>query len=655
MKKALLILGSMLMFVSVATAQKTYVGTETCLTCHNGAIASDKASWRNTLHANGYSDVTTDAFTMVVEKGIICDADGNGIDDFHDGLDLGTSPFATAFEKYGANAPKLNYSDADGYTITIGNEVMRVYMTYGGSGMWKQRYALKIVTTEGESNDFYISPVQYNEKTNEYVAYHPDAWYDDNDEPIYDPATSTLADAAGNSRSFAKGCVGCHVTGLEVAQDANGEWIANSAFQYDADDARIQGNPSYFDLNGDGKIDEINTACETCHGPGSEHNGNPVGIINPERDMTPEQINNLCGMCHSRGKSMPNHTFGYPFDDASLTRWTPQDIIDGELTSDYYDFMPGLWGDNSNSSAHHQQFLDLYQSEKPTFEFHKVTCIDCHDAHGSENEHMIVEDREEEDSNGNPIVVNTEPDNNTLCLSCHATHGDFEDISVEMVADYANNVDGIGTIVSAHTHHPYDPEGNGASRCTKCHMPKVAKSAIKYDIHSHTFEAIPPEKTKIFDMPNSCAVSCHGVAGNPAGDFDIGITEADFTDWGGANQQLLADKLMEYYGPDGTWWQHVVSVEKEDNGIPENYALSQNYPNPFNPSTTIEFAMPESDAVSLVVYDILGKQVKVLINDQVPAGSYRVTWDASQVASGVYIYRMQTGSFVQSKKMILTK
>jgi hypothetical protein len=96
-----------------------------------------------------------------------------------------------------------------------------------------------------------------------------------------------------------------------------------------------------------------------------------------------------------------------------------------------------------------------------------------------------------------------------LCLSCHATHGAFEDISVEMVADYDNNIDGIGAIVSAHSNHPYDPAGSGNSRCSKCHMPKVGKSAVAYDMHSHTFEVIPPQKTTTFAMPNACATSCN--------------------------------------------------------------------------------------------------------------------------------------------------
>ena len=217
------------------------------------------------------------------------------------------------------------------------------------------------------------------------------------------------------------------------------------------------------------------------------------------------------------------------------------------------------------------------------------------------------------------------------------------------------NLTAIAAVVSQHTNHSYDPTGTGTSRCTNCHMPKVAKSAVEYDIHSHTFEAIPPQKTKQFNMPNSCAVSCHDKNDGTYPNFGIALTNADLTDWSGANQQALADSLMHYYGPDGIWWKHTVDVKNENTGIPTKYVLSQNYPNPFNPSTTIRFSTPESQVVSLIVYDILGKQIKTLIDDNVPAGSYKVTWDASKLASGVYIYRIQAGSFVQSKKMILSK
>ena len=144
-------------------------------------------------------------------------------------------------------------------------------------------------------------------------------------------------------------------------------------------------------------------------------------------------------------------------------------------------------------------------------------------------------------------------------------------IPVEWVADYDNHIADISPIVSAHTNHPYDPEGTGASRCSKCHMPKTAKSAVNYDIHSHSFEPIAPEKTKIFEMPSSCAVSCHMDAGLS---FGIDFTGTSVGDWTEPEDIALADTLMYWYGPGGVWWDYVVSVEKSDLEIPQDFNLS---------------------------------------------------------------------------------
>lgn len=89
--------------------------------------------------------------------------------------------------------------------------------------------------------------------------------------------------------------------------------------------------------------------------------------------------------------------------------------------------------------------------------------------------------------------------------------------------------------------------------------------------------------------------------------------------------------------------------------VPTNYELAQNYPNPFNPSTTISFSIPKAGNVKLVVYNILGQQVDVLINGFRNAGSYNVNWDASKLASGIYIYRLEAGSASVTKKMTLLK
>jgi hypothetical protein len=89
--------------------------------------------------------------------------------------------------------------------------------------------------------------------------------------------------------------------------------------------------------------------------------------------------------------------------------------------------------------------------------------------------------------------------------------------------------------------------------------------------------------------------------------------------------------------------------------FPENYILSQNYPNPFNPSTTIRFFTPQSGYVNLVVFNLIGQEVKTLVDEEIRQGNHEVKFDASDLPSGMYIYRLQTGDFVETKKMMFIK
>lgn len=98
----------------------------------------------------------------------------------------------------------------------------------------------------------------------------------------------------------------------------------------------------------------------------------------------------------------------------------------------------------------------------------------------------------------------------------------------------------------------------------------------------------------------------------------------------------------------------VLSVEALEMPV-SNYRLDQNFPNPFNPSTTITFAVPEAGNVTLKVYDVIGKEVATLVNGQLAADTYKVSFDAASLSSGVYLYTLSVGNFTQTKKMVLMK
>jgi hypothetical protein len=92
-----------------------------------------------------------------------------------------------------------------------------------------------------------------------------------------------------------------------------------------------------------------------------------------------------------------------------------------------------------------------------------------------------------------------------------------------------------------------------------------------------------------------------------------------------------------------------------DRPAPARFGLSQNYPNPFNPVTVIRYELPEAGTVRLQIFDVLGRAVATLVDERRDAGIYEVPFNARNFASGTYFYRLQSGSFVQTKKMMLVK
>ncbi|MFQ6092857.1 MAG: T9SS type A sorting domain-containing protein [bacterium] len=622
----------LLIFVSGAQvfAQPEYVGSSNCY-CH----AAIQASWGATLHHIMIQD-TSGILTQEASGVSVFDPSAPGYDTYVDGVFPSTPPI-------------------DDVTYTIGSH-------------WKQRYLKDM-----GGDEYAILPAQWVVKTQDWGAYHASDW-----------------DAEG--RRWGKKCAGCHTTGYE---------------------------PSGVNTLS-GTFSEMGIGCEACHGPGSDHvnSMDPADIVNPE-DLAFDRANEVCGGCHYRGSSSGGY-YGFAWNETDDSRFLP-----GEVLADHITESPGLWPDGMTSTKHHQQWVDWKSS---VHSLQDVGCFSCHDPHAdTEYGHQLRLDN----------------DDNSLCTSCHTE-----------MADPA--------AATAHTHHSYDPENQnetgGASRCSKCHMPKVAKSATSYDIHSHTFEAISPQETIDYQaaggMPNSCAVSCHR---NPsyANVPDFGITDAELTDWTEDTDMQLAQLLADSAA---IWWpacageigdvtgdgdinvmdvlavvNHILGIvpitdpntlcRADCNGdgdtnildalgivnvilgigqcgpaackaqltfevmeflrslepylsaedfarflalvkvevdLPAEYSLAQNYPNPFNPGTAIEYALPWTARIKLSIYNVLGQEVKVLVNSEMEGGYHTVSWDGKDafgqdVASGVYFYRLDAGQFTQTRKMMLLK
>lgn len=133
--------------------------------------------------------------------------------------------------------------------------------------------------------------------------------------------------------------------------------------------------------------------------------------------------------------------------------------------------------------------------------------------------------------------------------------------------------------------------------------------------------------------------------------YGLGLCEVNGTLYavGGAEQNNLSLGTVE------VCQAYLTRTEKSINSIPTEYALYQNYPNPFNPSTTIKFSIPRSDFVALKIFDALGKEVSSVLSKQMAAGTHTVKWNGSGLAGGIYFYRLTTGDFSQTKKLLLLK
>jgi hypothetical protein len=530
-------------YTQAELATGVYVGSEFCIACH-----SDKATWRETLHSRFLRRPLTQ-YSLMPRQGVIADYDHNGVDDFIQGLDF--NQINSAFDAYKPNAPMLSVANGK-YYVTVGELQCPVTFTQAGQGGTSaQRYVVKIPVTDsptGLSDSNYFAPLQFVPGTG-WVPNSPQNWYDGSN-PRWGPGT-TLASLAGNAGNYSQTCVGCHSTGIRrVGPNPSGEVSFDGfiAILYDPND------PTLFDYDGDGIFDLMNIGCESCHGSGSAHilgGGDPSKIVNPEKIPVSAQVD-ICGRCHSQPHSVPNGTYNWPYNDATMTDFTPIQAAQGVPWADFATDASVRWPDGKTGHMT-RPYHDFLESPKPTFRFGGVSCTDCHDPHEALQEHQIRTSLAE-----GGVTIPTKVDDNTLCLACHATHGPFADINVQTVAEINRqaNHDLVARVVSSHSHHPYAPEREmGLSRCVECHMPTTSGFSTLTS-PSHTFEPIGPAKTLEFQdqggMPNSCSVSCHSYRVNI---FDLGIDpNANNSIWNEPFDRALARDLLRYYGPGGIWW-----------------------------------------------------------------------------------------------------
>jgi hypothetical protein len=166
---------------------------------------------------------------------------------------------------------------------------------------------------------------------------------------------------------------------------------------------------------------------------------------------------------------------------------------------------------------------------------------------------------------------------------------------------------------------------------------------------SYTLDVTPGSDNET--VVASYTADLSGLAGGAAVVFASGFLSPD-NDQDGAAFGLFAALPT---GDVAVFAQVVTSIESAGEFAPSHFSLEQNYPNPFNPETNIEFSIPSNQNVTLTVFDVTGRQVAELVNENLAAGRYNFNFDARMLSSGVYFYRLQTENFTQIRRMTLLK
>ena len=182
----------------------------------------------------------------------------------------------------------------------------------------------------------------------------------------------------------------------------------------------------------------------------------------------------------------------------------------------------------------------------------------------------------------------------------------------------------------------------------------ILKAEFTSDKHAETY----PQMVGVDDHLYQAADSSFWPAGiryDPENDGtpigSLGVHEH----WNNATAMQYSRNLGTGNGIELVKLNTVLSAAENEPAVPREFVLDQNYPNPFNPSTVIGFHVPTKSHVILKVYDAVGREVKVLVDEEKSAGAYTLTWDASNIPSGAYFYRLTTENFTETRKMLLVR
>jgi len=507
---------------------------------------------------------------------------------------------------------------------------------------------------------------------------------------------------------YTTACMKCHTTGMDHNLVNN-----NNGF----DDVARNVGWTWTPPPAPGKWDNLVTnypalsqfatiGCENCHGAGSSHalGGGDTSKIEISYDA------GMCGNCH-----------GEPWRHSKFQQWEnslhSESVFEGRVVAD------SLRNSYSDCNRCHdgQSYVDYTKSRKGPLNLTKadqkmLVCQTCHDPHGNNNQYQL-----RTTPPGQEILANGTNYSFTgtgkTCLNCHkarrdnsvyitargsfsSTWGPHESTQGDVLLGSNAATFGFPYITGSHK--------NIDNACVTCHMAETTDTGTvtRDKVGGHSMNLHDADSD--YDYTAGCQ-SCHaGVTS-----FEDFLAPQDFDGNGTAESwekevsgcltnlrialppagvdsvawQLIARdsnnvNLRKAYwnylmiGNDGSKGMHnpfytiqvlltsknyTVGIKQISNEIPEVFEMSQNYPNPFNPTTKIDLRIPNTAPVSVKIYDIMGREVKTLVNNQVMlAGKYTVDWNSldnngANVSTGAYFYRIVSGNSVITKKMMLIK
>lgn len=498
---------------------------------------------------------------------------------------------------------------------------------------------------------------------------------------------------------YSASCMSCHTTGYDTNPTAINGGFDDVAKQvgWKFPNLIVPNSTKFADglvKPFPGLVPLATIGCENCHGPGADHMGNKARI-----DVSLDV--GVCAQCHDA-----------PTQYMIVRQWEPSGHAKMEVAIE--DNITSTTCLKCHSGKGFFKFTENRASpgySSATDAFYPLTCSVCHDPHSSENPHQLRTVYADSLTNGFVIPTGRK---GQLCMNCHKSRRNAEVYVKKWASNFGphgnpqtdmyfgrNAVqfgDNSLTGLSTHTHLE--------DACVTCHM-REAEGKSANLLGGHTWKMNGSDSTGVVVDNTTACKSCHG------GIEDFDDVKAGF-DYDGngkvegvqsevkgllaklaallpkdasgkvstdsaaiANKPNLLSAVYDYYFVvnDGSYGVHnakytfailqkavgrLTGVEVVTNNLPQTYALEQNYPNPFNPSTTVQFSIPKATNVRLSVYNTLGELVKVLADDQYAPGTYKATWDGSNmtgnaVSSGIYFCRIETKDFVTARKMIFLK